>query len=357
VTDAVIGEGEHEYAFEGDWGLDEQHHSGHSAGWAHHGLVVCGDEVITFHEARPEVLFLGLDGEFRRSWPVDLVEGHGFTLVREGEQELLWIADNGSKFHREDDGEYVATGPPAHGSYRRVGPPVHGTVAKFDLHGNERLRLEMPPLPMYDEGDYCPTQVAVDEERFGGTGDVWVADGYGQSVVHRFSPDGSYLTTITGQEGAGHFWFPHSVHIDRRGAHPELYIADRKNKRVQVYDLDGTFLRTFGEDFLVSPGGFAPWGDELLIAELDARLTVVDGQNRFVCYLGEYDETSRSELGWPNVMVDGKPHRPPLVDGRFRTPHGMAVDCDGNVYVSEWFIGGRLVRLERLVPAPPPRRR
>jgi hypothetical protein len=344
----LIGEGEHRYAFEGEWGRDEHHHSGHSVGWAHHGIAINGEEVITFHEEKPEVLFLGLDGSFLRSWPVNLTEGHGFALVRENGRELLWIADNGSKFHREDDGEYVATGPPVHGSYRRVPrPPARGAAVKFDLDGNELLRLTTPPLPIYEDGDYSPTQVAVDEERFGGTGDIWVADGYGQSLVHRYSRGGKYLATITGEEGAGRFWFPHSVYIDRRAPQPELYVADRKNKRIQVYDLQGTFLRSFGEDFLVSPGGFAPYGEDLLIAELDARLTVVDGQNRFVCYLGEYDESARLEPGWPNVMVEGKPQRPLVVDGEFRTPHGMAVDADGNVYVSEWFIGGRLVRLEQ----------
>ena len=68
--------------------------------------------------------------------------------------------------------------------------------------------------------------------------------------------------------------------IDRRGGKtPELYIADRENKRVQVYDLEGRYLRTFGDGFLNSPSGFAVSDDLLVVAELYSRLAVVDAED------------------------------------------------------------------------------
>ncbi len=68
---------------------------------------------------------------------------------------------------------------------------------------------------------------------------------------------------------------PHAVFIRRRGIDRELLVADRRNHRVQVYDTEGNFVRCFGEDYLITPSSFASWGDDLIIAELDGRLTVV----------------------------------------------------------------------------------
>jgi len=334
MTARKLGEGRFTFAWDDAWG-GRGHHDGGTKGWAHHGIAVTtAGEVVTFHESEPEVMVLDRDGEVLRRWPVELVEGHGMLLVRESDEDVLWISDNGSKNRPTGEGSYVPDRQ-----------PVRGHAVKYSLDGREVLRLEMPELPMYAEGDYCPTQVAVDEERFGGSGDIWVADCYGQGVVHRFDRNGRYLATIDGTEGAGRFAHPHAVYLDRRGPQPELYVADRRNKRIQVFDLEGRFLRSFGEDFLQSPSGFAPYGDHLLVGELDSRLVVLGPDDAFVCSIGEYDPSARSRPGWPNAEKDGATVRPPLASGRFNTPHGVAVDRDGSIYVTEWLIGGRLVKL------------
>ncbi len=176
-------------------------------------VVTSNDEIITFDEKHPRVLVLSPDGRLLRSFEVNLVEGHGMLLVQEDGEELLWISDNGSKMRCTDNGTYVPDGQ-----------PVRGNAVKFRLDGTEILRLERPDLDMYVDGDYCPTQVAVDEERFGGEGDIWVADCYGQSVVHRFDKYGKYLATLDGTTGAGRFAHPHAIYIDRRGDVPELLV-------------------------------------------------------------------------------------------------------------------------------------
>jgi hypothetical protein len=98
---------------------------------------------------------------------------------------------------------------------------------------------------------------------------------------------------------------------------PELYIADRENKRVQVYNLQGRYLRTFGDAFLNSPSGFAQWGDVLVVAELYARLTVVDTEDNLVGYFGADPDAKEGpgwpeRPGWPNALAD---------DGHVETPH------------------------------------
>jgi hypothetical protein len=181
-----------------------------------------------------------------------------------------------------------------------------------------------------------------------------VADGYGSSLVHRFDKQGNHQLTLTGEEGGGRFLCPHAVFIDRRGGKtPELYIADRDNKRVQVYDLQGRYMRTFGTAFLNSPSGFAVSDDLLVVAELYSRLAVVDVQDNFLGYVGASDSARKGfgwpeRPGWPNALSDDTRvvRAYPPVPYEFNSPHSLATDADGNLYVSEWLIGGRYTKLK-----------
>jgi hypothetical protein len=210
-----------------------------------------------------------------------------------------------------------------------------------------------PAIPAGPMGPYCPCGCAVDEERFGGTGDIWVADGYGSGLVHRFDKNGNHLSTLTGEEGTGRLLCPHAIFIDRRNDKvPELYIADRINVRVLVYDLEGRYLRTFGEAFLNSPSDFARWGDLLVVAEIYERLAVLDSEDHLVGYIGATQDPEAAQgwptrPGWPNDLADdGRAEIPDLPQhDRFNSPHAVATDADGNLYVTEWLLGGRYTKL------------
>jgi DNA-binding beta-propeller fold protein YncE len=294
-------------------------------GWAHPGIQVTDTgEVVTFHPSEPKVLVLDRAGALVREWTVPLTEGHGLTLTG----DRLWIADPGSKMRRASDGSYQ----PFSGGPR---------VVQFTLDGRITAQLEQPPLDEYAEGTYAPTDTAVDTA----SGDVWIADGYGQSLVHRFDGDGRYISSISGTEGGGRFNCPHSVLI----IGSELYIADRGNARIQVYGLDGSFHRVVGADFLNSPSVFAVDGDQLIVGELFGRLTVLDRNDQFVAYVGDGGAVQESP-GWPNAQDDaGLPVSPAhLHPGAFNSPHGLASDPDGNLYVAEWLIGGRYTKLTKL---------
>lgn len=334
----IIGSGDHRYVWNDSWAKIPDSPSAR-AGWAHHGVVVSHNgDVISYHQDEPRVLVFDEHGALRRSWESGLTEAHGITLVREADKEYLWLADNGAKRRPNLGYQYTDAGR------------VTGQVVKTTLGGKMLMRLERPDLGVYRDGDYKPTGVAVNEERHGGNGDVWVADGYGQSYVHRYDRAGDYVGSITGAEGdAGRFNCPHAIMVDTRRSEPELYVADRSNRRVQVYDAEGRFKRAFGSDFLTSPSALATYGDLLVIAELRARLTLVDRDDRLVGYLGD-NEAVCEVVGWPNNRNEtGEPVRPGLLEpGRFNSPHGMAVDADGNIYVAEWLIGGRFTKLARL---------
>ena len=342
-----IGSGANTYEWQDSWaGIPDSESA--RTGWAHHGVAVTeSGQIITYHPGDKSMMVFDRDGSLARSWPVDLSDAHGITLVNEGGRELLWIADNGRKRQHDIGYEYPSG-------------ETRGQVLNMDLEGTVLSSLQRPDLDVYREGMYSPTWVAVNEEQHGGNGDVWVADGYGQSYVHRYDKAGNYIASINGEEGgAGRFNCPHAIFIDRRGSDrrgsdrqgsgAELYVADRANGRVQVYDLEGNYQRVFGSDFLTTPSGFATHGDMLVIAELRARLTVCGKNDEFVCYLGANEPVCDVE-GWPNNK-DASGNIIPttlLEPGKFNSPHGLAVDAQGNLYVAEWLIGGRFIRLGKV---------
>ena len=332
-----IGSGANTYEWQDSWaGIPDTESA--RTGWAHHGVAVTeSGQIITYHPGDQTMMVFDEKGELVRSWQVNLSDAHGITLVNEGGTELLWIADNGRKRQHSLGYEYPDG-------------ETRGQVLKMDLEGKVLASLQRPDLDVYREGMYSPTWVAVNEERHGGNGDVWVADGYGQSYVHRYGKAGNYIASINGAEGgAGRFNCPHAIFIDRRGPDPELYVADRANGRVQVYDLEGNYQRVFGGDFLTTPSGFATHGDLLIIAELRARLTLCGKNDEFVCYLGANEPVCDVE-GWPNNKdASGKIIPTSLLEtGKFNSPHGLAVDGQGNLYVAEWLIGGRFIRLGKV---------
>ena len=333
-----VGQGANTYHWNDDWAKLPDTESVHK-GWAHHGVVVTGSgDIITFHPGDSTILVLDGAGAVRRTWELPVADAHGITLVKEGIDEYLWIADNGRKRQFQTGYDY----PPSSG-------PYWGQAIKTTLNGEVVATLPKPDLPIYQQGNYAPTFVAVNEERHGGNGDIWVTDGYGESHIHRFSKAGEYLSSINGDEGpAGRFNCPHGIFIDRRRGDGELYVADRTNHRVQVYDLEGRFKRAFGSEFLSSPSGFVTHGELMVVAELRARLAVLDKDDNPLCYLGDNEQVCAVD-GWPNNRnTNGELVPTALLEpGKFNSPHGMAVDAQGNLYIAEWLIGGRLIKLEK----------
>ena len=332
----TVGSGAHSYTWYDHWAQLPNPESA-ATGWAHPGMATTETgQIVTCHPGLPLLLFFEPDGTLERSFRLDITEAHGLTVTGAEGAQRLWLADSGGK-------RLPGSGYPVHSA------PDGGQVIELTLEGHVLRRLERPNLPIYREGKFSPTSIVEDEERLGGRGDIWVADGYGQSLVHRYRADGSHAGTINGEEGtAGAFKTPHAVLMDRRRGDPELYVADRANHRIQVYDLEGRFKRVFGEDVLTSPSAFAIAGDTLVVAELRARLTLFDSADRLIGYLGA-DDAVCDEPGWPNRKDEaGDLIRPPrLKPGAFNSPHGVTADPEGNIYVAEWLIGGRYTKLTK----------
>ena len=128
----LVGEGEHIYDWVEDWAKVPDSENTRT-GWAHPGMVVTDARyIITFHPGQPQVLVFDQPGNLVSSWEMDLIEGHGLTLVEEDGLEYLWFADPGRKRSQE------------HGYQYPSGGRISGQVVKTDLEGRRISSLTQP---------------------------------------------------------------------------------------------------------------------------------------------------------------------------------------------------------------------
>ena len=127
---------------------------------------------------------------------------------------------------------------------------VFGRKQEASDEGTEPLKHVKPPLPPVDGMFRQVTDVAWDS-----AGNTYISDGYVNSRVAKVDKDGNWLMSW-GEPGAGpgQFNTPHSIAVD---THDNIYVADRGNRRIQVFDTAGRFLRQFAID-LPTPADARP---------------------------------------------------------------------------------------------------
>lgn len=193
-----------------------------------------------------------------------------------------------------------------------------------------KLGLKAPRLRLLK-----PTSASVAPD-----GSVFVADGYGASVIHRYSPDLKYLGTIK-EAGGMRLNCPHCVMVDTRTSPATLLVCDRANKRIIRLALDGTFLGELAKG-LPLPSTLALYGDKTAVTELQGRVDILDEKGAVISTLGE-NLNSKEKA---NFVVPPEAWQ----EGIFTAPHGICFDADGNLYVTDWNRWGRITRLNRIPP-------
>ena len=267
-------------------------------GWAFREVAAVGvdaqDYVYAFNRGAHPMMVFDRQGQFLRSWGEGVfTRAHGITM---GPDATVFCTDDGDH-----------------------------TVRKCTLEGKVLFTLGVPGKPApFMSGDpfHRCTHVALDPR----TGEFYVSDGYGNARVHKYTPDGRLLFSW-GESGTdpGQFNISHNIATDQDGW---VYVADRENHRIQVFDPQGTFETQWVN--MARPSG-------LYIDQANAR-----------AYVGE----SGSAIG-PNADARGLGPRISILDlhgqvlarlgdlprgegrGQFIAPHGVGLDSHGDIYVAE----------------------
>jgi len=317
-----VGLGDYTYTWHNNWATVPESTSSKENGRTHGICQLKDGSVIVFHQAENAVVQFDPSGKVINAWGGDRFMGaHGLTYVVEGSDEFIWLTD-------QDTGEVVKATPT--GEIVQEIKQADHVIFKGD-----------------DPKKYSPTWVAQNPSN----GDIWVTDGYGSFHIFRYDKDGNFLMAINGEEGPDYdmgnkaFACPHGIDFDTRGGkEPELYVADRSNQRIRVYDGEGNHKRIVGALSQHSPCMFSFAGDYVLVPQLLARIDVLDKDDNIVAMLGDNGQAVQTD-GWPNHNVEKYPEL--IQPGKFNSPHGGFLAENGDIYLAEWIIGGRITKLER----------
>ena len=201
-------------------------------------------------------------------------------------------------------------------------------IFKFSHDGELLMELGIPKISGNDSLHFnLPTDVAVAAD-----GSFYVSDGYGNSRVVKFSSSGKYLFEWgTPGKGQGEFDTPHGITLDESG---NVFVADRENNRIQVFDSQGAFIKELKNNESV--------------AQLPS-VTMDRGQNLFAI---DYDNTKNSDsLVKGSTIIKYEKAESILfhfgaTGEKKRTPswfHDISVDRQGNLYVGD-IIGNKILK-------------
>jgi hypothetical protein len=313
----ILGEGAYRYEAIHDWGelpANIKYGNTHGVVEDSQGHIYVHHTVNNASESHDTMVVFDDKGKFVKSWGKDFKGGaHGLHIAKEGKNEFLYLCDT-----------------------------KRALVVKTTLGGEEVFTIGYPdqseaykPGPDGAKKKYSPTNLALAPN-----GDIYVGDGYGSSYINQYDKSGKYIRTFGGLgKDAGQLNCPHGIIMDMRGKEPVLTVADRANKRLQYFTLDGKSTG-FGSG-VSSPCHFNIRKGKVVVPDLDARVTLLDEKNNVITHLGAgYDVPTARDLR--------KKSRESFEPGKFVCPHGACFDHAGNIFVVEWVEVGRVTKLRKV---------
>lgn len=307
VTQRIVtGCGEWSFATVPGWGMVP---TNQPPGPTHGGVVVDkAGFIYVSTDGRNGIVVYKPDGSFDRTMATQYAGIHSLALNEESGEQFIYAAF------------------------------LKGNQAlKLKRDGSLVWKIEVPmESGLYKEAkQFKPTSVTVAPD-----GAIFVADGYGASVIHKFDADRKYLKTFGGADaGPGRFKTCHGIAVDTRGGTPSLLVCDRANRRISRFDFDGNFLAVVTEGLRL-PCAMSIRGDCIAVAELEGRVAILDKDNKVSAVLGDNPETKqRANYGVPPTQ---------WVEGIFTAPHGICWAADGTIYVQDWNSTGKLTKLAQV---------
>ena len=208
------------------------------------------------------------------------------------------------------------------------------TVEKYTPGGELLMRLPKEPsfgqigwgMPLILRAPFNqPTGIAL-----GPSGELFVSDGYANFLIHKFSPEGELLKTWGAPgTGPGQFALPHNIGVDRHGT---VYVCDRENNRIQLFDIEGEFVTMWTELRYPSDVYIDQRNDVIYVTESGGP----SGQPRI---------SIRDLHGNTLSMFEGRESEGKGVLG---IAHGIWVDSHGDIYEGEIVRNPRLQKFARV---------
>jgi hypothetical protein len=290
------------------WGLGPD---GKSVLGPTHGSVVVDKSGNIYTSAHAGVFVFSPDGKVIRSFLGDKYSDiHDMKIREEADGEFIYGARNnnaeGIKFSSQT-GEIV-------------------------------LKLPFPQSSGLDLKQFNPTAMTVAPN-----GDIFLADGYASDHIFKFDKSGKYLMHFgTKGNGLKEFNTAHGMTLDTRYDPPRLLICDRNHQpkgRLLHYDLNGEFIAEVVTG-LGMPTSAVVQGDYVSVPDLHGRLVILDKSNTIIAVLGHNaDPAKRVNFNVPQEQ---------WIEGIFSGTHGSSWDKDGNLYVQDWNVSGRIMKLVRV---------
>jgi hypothetical protein len=270
-----------------------------------------GDVYVSVQDPQGGLQVYAEDGRFLRTIASAPPDVHGFVI------------------RLQSDGEFI------------YGARMRGQEAlKMTLAGSVVMALPASSIP--DEFKNKNAQTGAPTVLFTSVdvapgGDIYVTDGYASDYIHRFSSRGTYLASFGGKKEPYSFNTMHKIAIDTRFEPARIIGTDRANNRVVHMSLDGQFLGVVARDLLL-PAAIAISGDHAIVGELGGRVTLLDKAGAVAGRLG----ANTGEGVGTNKL-------PPehWKTGLFLSPHGVALNARGDLFVSEFSAFGRVHRFNR----------
>jgi DNA-binding beta-propeller fold protein YncE len=239
--------------------------------------------------AAAQLLEFDADGKFLREIGHNLYAWSFAHSVKVDKDDNIWVADKGSDMVIKFDPE------------GRVAM-VFGRKLEASDEGTEPLKHPHPPLPPVDGMFRQVTDIAWD-----GAGNTYISDGYINSRIAKVDKNGNWLKSW-GEPGdqPGQFNTPHSIATDAEG---NVYVADRGNRRIQVFDGDGKFLRQIVIDVPVDPNARPAIGNKPQLP-ITGNQAMVPGAPWAICITSAPNQVLYSSDGYPGriykLSLDGK---------------------------------------------------
>jgi len=304
------GNGEWTYEIAAGWGKLP---AGTSFGGTHGGINTDkAGRVYVSTQSETGILVYGADGVLLKTMANEFPEVHSMVYAEENGEEYFYT------------------------TVQKGTPKENWLFVKMKTDGTPVLKITAPPEAGFKEPNEWKLTAAVPAP----DGSIFIANGYADCRLFQFDKQGNFKKSYGGKgHTEGLFDCNHGLAVDTRYDQPLILVCDRENRRLCHFDFDGKFVRTVTQH-LRRPCQISFYGDYAVISELEGRVTILDKDNVPVAFLGDNPQKTQ----WANYKVEPGA----ITAASFSAAHGVHIDRNANIYVSDWNQTGRVTKLARV---------